>query len=142
VASVAVAAFIPAELCPDHLMAAGTLTPAQLPARDLGHGRLLSPACLSPHAATTRVGSRSPAELPGKVSGACAGDGRPGMRHRGLLPSPWHRGAAVTTPPVTARKRSGVFHLGIAASRACRCRSARPRRGGDRPQARGHAESL
>jgi len=34
------AAFIRAELCPDHLMAAGTLTPAQLPARDLGHARL------------------------------------------------------------------------------------------------------
>ncbi len=37
VASVTVTALVPAELGPDHLVAAGTLTPAQLPARDLGH---------------------------------------------------------------------------------------------------------
>jgi hypothetical protein len=37
VASVAVTALVPAELRPDHLMAAGKLTPAQLPAPDLGH---------------------------------------------------------------------------------------------------------
>jgi hypothetical protein len=69
VASVAVAAFIPAELCPDHLVAAGTLTPAELLARDLGHERLLylpaPPRILSPR----RVISRSLAELPGEVSG-------------------------------------------------------------------------
>ncbi|HCU92336.1 MAG TPA: hypothetical protein DHU96_06180 [Actinobacteria bacterium] len=41
VAGVAVAAFVPSELCPDHFVAAGTLTQAELPARDLGHGRLL-----------------------------------------------------------------------------------------------------
>ena len=40
IAGVAVAAFIPAELRPDHFMTAGTLTQAELPARDLGHGRL------------------------------------------------------------------------------------------------------
>jgi hypothetical protein len=40
-ASVAVAAFVPAELCPDHFVAAGWLTQAELLARDLGHGRLL-----------------------------------------------------------------------------------------------------
>jgi hypothetical protein len=32
VASVAVAAFVPAELCPDHFVAAGKLTQAELPA--------------------------------------------------------------------------------------------------------------
>src|SRR6266516_4832269 len=37
---VAVAAFVPAELRPDHFMAAGALTQAELPTRDLGHGRL------------------------------------------------------------------------------------------------------
>src|SRR5258708_39546738 len=51
-AGVTVAAFIPAELRPDHLVAAGTLTQAELPARDLGHGRLLLAACPSPHAVT------------------------------------------------------------------------------------------
>jgi len=38
VAGVAVAAFVPAELCPDLLAAAGSLTQAGLLARDLGHG--------------------------------------------------------------------------------------------------------
>ena len=37
VAGVAVAAFVPAELCPDLLVAAGRLTQAGLLARDLGH---------------------------------------------------------------------------------------------------------
>jgi hypothetical protein len=41
VAGVAVAAFVPAELCPDLLVAAGRLTQDELLARDLGHGRLL-----------------------------------------------------------------------------------------------------
>ena len=40
-ASVAVAAFVPAELCPDHFVAAGKLTQAELLARNLDHGRLL-----------------------------------------------------------------------------------------------------
>src|SRR5258708_15733152 len=44
-ASIAVAAFVPAELRPDHFVAAGKLTQAELLARALGHGRLLS--CLS-----------------------------------------------------------------------------------------------
>lgn len=39
--SAAVATFVPAELCPDHFVAAGKLTQAELLARDLGHGRLL-----------------------------------------------------------------------------------------------------
>jgi hypothetical protein len=38
VAGGAVAAFVPAELCPDLLVAAGRLTQAGLLARDLGHG--------------------------------------------------------------------------------------------------------
>jgi hypothetical protein len=38
VAGVAVAAFVPAELCPDLLVAAGSLTQAGLLARDLDHG--------------------------------------------------------------------------------------------------------
>jgi len=37
-ANLAVAAFVPAELRPDHLAATGKLTQAELPARDLGHG--------------------------------------------------------------------------------------------------------
>ena len=41
VAGVAVAAFVPSEPCPDHFVAAGRLTQAELLARDLGHGRLL-----------------------------------------------------------------------------------------------------
>jgi hypothetical protein len=41
VAGVAVAAFVPAELCPDLLVAAGRLTQAERLAWDLGHGRLL-----------------------------------------------------------------------------------------------------
>jgi hypothetical protein len=41
VASVAVTAFVPAELRPDHLMAADRLAPAELPVWDLGHERLL-----------------------------------------------------------------------------------------------------
>jgi hypothetical protein len=55
VASAAVAAFVPAELCPDHLVAAGTLTQAELPARDLGHGRLLV-SCLPLSACCHHVG--------------------------------------------------------------------------------------
>ena len=51
-AGAAVAAFVPAELCPDHFMAAGKLTQAELPARDLGHGRLLLAACPSPQCHT------------------------------------------------------------------------------------------
>jgi hypothetical protein len=38
VAGVAVAAFVPAELCPDLLVAAGSLTQGDLLTRDLGHG--------------------------------------------------------------------------------------------------------
>ena len=55
---------------PDHFMAAGKLTHAELPARDLGHGRLLLAACPSPHAATT----------PGRFSfaGRVARRGQPG----------------------------------------------------------------
>ena len=41
VAGVAVAAFVPSGLCPDHFVAAGKLTQAELLARDQGHGRLL-----------------------------------------------------------------------------------------------------
>jgi hypothetical protein len=37
VAGVAVAAFVPAELCPDLLVAAGSLTRARLLTRNLGH---------------------------------------------------------------------------------------------------------
>jgi hypothetical protein len=40
-ANVAVAAFVPAELCPDRFVAAGKLTQVELLARGLGHGRLL-----------------------------------------------------------------------------------------------------
>ena len=40
VAGLAVAAFVPAELGPDHFVAAGTLIQAELLARNLGHGRL------------------------------------------------------------------------------------------------------
>ena len=60
-AGVAVAAFVPAELRPDHRVAAGTLTPAELPARDLGHGRL--PVSCLPFSAVSHagIGSRSPA---------------------------------------------------------------------------------
>ncbi len=56
-AGAAVAAFVPAELCPDHFVAAGKLTQAELLARDLGHGSLLLAACPSPHAVTTTSGS-------------------------------------------------------------------------------------
>jgi hypothetical protein len=45
VAGVAVAAFVPAELCPDLLVAAGRLTHAGLLARDLGHGASRLAAC-------------------------------------------------------------------------------------------------
>src|SRR5712675_1961439 len=68
-ASVTVAAFVPAELRPDHLVAAGTLTPAELPARDLGHRRLLLAACPSPQCHTPGSFLVSLAGLPGKVSG-------------------------------------------------------------------------
>jgi hypothetical protein len=92
-ASVAVAAFVPAELCPDHLVAAGTLTQAELPARDLGHGRLLLAACPSPHAVTTPGRFSSLAELPGEVSGVgLVMLATPACGTGGLLPSPyrWH----------------------------------------------------
>src|SRR5712692_7067138 len=83
-ASVALAAFIPAELRPDHLVAAGTLTQAELPARDLGHGRLLLAACPSPHAVTTSgrfsfAGRVARRDQPGWAGAT----GPPGMRHRG-----------------------------------------------------------
>jgi hypothetical protein len=45
VASVAVAAFVPAELCPDLLVATGSLTQAELLTRDLGHGASPLAAC-------------------------------------------------------------------------------------------------
>ena len=45
VAGVAVAAFVPAELCPDLLVAAGGLTQAGLLARDLGHEASRLAAC-------------------------------------------------------------------------------------------------
>jgi len=57
VTGAAVAAFVPAELCPDHFVAAGKLTQAELLARDLGHGSLLLAACPSPHAVTTTSAS-------------------------------------------------------------------------------------
>src|SRR5262245_59496098 len=74
------AAFVPAELCPDRLVAAGTL--AELPARDLGHGRLLYLLALLRMLSPLRVVSRSPGGLPGEISGVCTGAGRPGGRHR------------------------------------------------------------
>jgi hypothetical protein len=48
VAGVAVAAFVPAELCPDHLVAAGRLTQAGLLARYLGHETSRLTACPVP----------------------------------------------------------------------------------------------
>jgi hypothetical protein len=48
VAGVAVAAFVPAELCPDLLVAAGGLTQAGLLARDLGHEASRLAACPMP----------------------------------------------------------------------------------------------
>jgi hypothetical protein len=48
VAGVAVAAFVPAELCPDLLVAAGGLTQAGLLARDLGHEASRLAACPVP----------------------------------------------------------------------------------------------
>jgi hypothetical protein len=48
VAGGAVAAFVPAELCPDLLVAAGRLTQAGLLARDLGHGTSRLAACPVP----------------------------------------------------------------------------------------------
>jgi len=48
VAGGAVATFVPAELCPDLLMAAGRLTQAGLLARDLGHGASRLAACPVP----------------------------------------------------------------------------------------------
>jgi hypothetical protein len=48
VAGVAVAAFVPAELCPDLLVAAGRLTEAGLLARDLGHEASRLAACPVP----------------------------------------------------------------------------------------------
>lgn len=69
-ASVTVAAFVPAELRPDHLVAAGTLTQAELPARDLGHGRLLLAACPSPQCHTPGSFLVSLAGSPREISGA------------------------------------------------------------------------
>jgi hypothetical protein len=90
VASVAVAAFVPAELCPDHFMAAGKLTQAELPARDLGHGRPLLAACPSPHVATTPgrfsfAGPSCPARPAGAGLVILAG---PACGTEGLLPAP------------------------------------------------------
>src|SRR5579871_2416692 len=62
-ASVAVTAFVPAELCPDHVMAAGRLTQAELLTRNLGHRRLLLAACPCGHAAPHRVVAHSPTGL-------------------------------------------------------------------------------
>jgi hypothetical protein len=45
VARVAVAAFVPAELCPDLFVASGRLTQAGLLARDLGHDASRLAAC-------------------------------------------------------------------------------------------------
>src|SRR6266487_4854262 len=43
----------PPNCAPDHFVAEGKLTQAELLAWDLGHGRLLLAACPSPHAVTT-----------------------------------------------------------------------------------------
>ena len=48
VAGVAVAAFVPAELCPDLLVAAGRHTQAGLLGRDLGHEASRLTACPVP----------------------------------------------------------------------------------------------
>jgi hypothetical protein len=48
VASGAVAAFVPTELCPDLLVAADRLAQAGLLARDLGHGASRLAACPVP----------------------------------------------------------------------------------------------
>lgn len=48
VAGGAVAAFVPAELCPDLLVAAGSLTQAGLLARGLGHSASRLAACPVP----------------------------------------------------------------------------------------------
>jgi hypothetical protein len=48
VAGVAVAALVPAELCPDLLVAAGRLTRAGLLALDLSHGACRLAACPAP----------------------------------------------------------------------------------------------
>jgi hypothetical protein len=48
VAGGAVAAFVPAELCPDLLVAAGRLTQAGLLARELGHEASRLTACPVP----------------------------------------------------------------------------------------------
>ena len=45
VTGVAVAAFVPAELCPDLFVASGRLTQAGLLARDLGHEASRLAAC-------------------------------------------------------------------------------------------------
>src|SRR5947208_1735236 len=92
-AGVAVAAFVPAELCPDHFVAAGTLTQVELLARDLGHGRLPLVACPAQHAVTT----------PGRfsVAGRAATRGQPGWRactSAGSERSPHRRGAAPAAP--------------------------------------------
>jgi hypothetical protein len=99
VTSLAVAAFIPAELCPDHLVAAGTLTPAGLLARDLGHERLLYLPVPLRILSPPRVGSCSLAELPGEASAVCAGDGRPSTRH--MDATAFAVTAARAVPPVT-----------------------------------------
>jgi len=83
-ASAAVAAFVPAELCPDHFVAAGKLTQAELLTRDLGHGRLLLAACPSLHAVTMSGRFSFTGRAATRGQRGWAGDtGRPGMRHRG-----------------------------------------------------------
>jgi hypothetical protein len=82
VAGVAVAAFVPAELCPDHFVAAGRLTQAEPLARDRGHGRLLSCLPLST-VSHTGVVSRSLAELLARSAGLGWWSGRSGMGPRG-----------------------------------------------------------
>jgi hypothetical protein len=76
-ASAAVAAFVPAELRPDHFAAAGTLTQAELPARDLGQGRLpfncLPFSACGNHACAARILDCMP-DLRYRQQ-ACRGDG-------------------------------------------------------------------
>src|SRR5690348_9648716 len=83
-ASAVVAAFVPAELCPDHFVAAGKLTQAELLARDLGHGASPLAACHSQHAVTT----------PRRFSSACrvATRGQPGWTGKAGFPCMRHQG--------------------------------------------------
>src|SRR5260370_41454981 len=129
-ASVAVAAFIPAELRPDHLVAAGTLTQAELLARDLGHGRLLFAACPSPHAVTTSVRFSFTGRVAWRDQRSWAGGaGRPGHATQGqrmATPLGWraYRRAGAGRQPHTARRGRCP---GRAAGRgACGCRAPPP----------------